>query len=209
MLRRQMPDPMKNIDKTTPDVLSGLGILEDVMNDLRTRQRQALIIHTDDGVDDLLLGDTEWQDLEIEITLDSGCVDHVVDAAEAPGYCILQSAGSRRKQNFIVGNGAPVPNQGQIHLNLTTEVGGGIQELSSTFQVAKITRPLMSVSRICDQGLRCLFTNEKAQVLGKNSEVVCEFVRRGGLYVANMKLKKPTEDETGHNRALPFQRPSR
>ena len=167
-------------------------------------------VTTDDGMyDEVLLGDVEWQDLDIEITIDSGCVDHVVDAAEAPGYCLFQSAGSKRKQNFIVGNGAFVPNQGQIHLNMSTEVGGTEQALNSTFQVAKISRPLMSVSRICDQGLRCLFTNTTAQVLDKEDNVVCEFHRSGGLYVATMKLKKPTDDTNSSERTLPFTRPSR
>ena len=168
-------------------------------------------VTTDDGMyDEVLLGDLEWQDLEIEITLDSGCVDHVVDAAEAPGYCLFASPGSKRKQNFIVGNGAFVPNEGQIHLNMTADVGGIEQSLNSTFQVAKISRPLMSVSRICDQGLKCMFTDQTAQVLDKENNVICEFHRSGGFYVAAMKRKKPSEkDPSGSERTLPFHRPSR
>ena len=41
---------------------------------------------------DELLPCTEWQDVAVEITLDSGCCDHVLDAGEVPGYTILQSA---------------------------------------------------------------------------------------------------------------------
>ena len=64
------------------------------------------------------------------------------------------------------------------------------------FQVAEITRPLMSVSRICDQGLECLFTKEGAKILTQSGETVATFQREGGLYTATMRLKapKPVDD---------------
>ena len=64
-------------------------------------------------------------------------------------------------------------------------VGG---ETQSIFQMAKIARPLMSVSRICDEGLRCVFHAEKAEVLGVDGTVICEFQRQGGFYEGRMKL---------------------
>jgi hypothetical protein len=63
--------------------------------------------------------------------------------------------------------------------------------IQSTFQVAEISRPLMSVSKICDQGYTCVFTKDGAQVLDKDQKPVSKFERRSGLYVANMKLKPP------------------
>ena len=68
----------------------------------------------------------------------------------------------------------------------------GKNPVQSIFQVAEITRPLMSVSRICDQGLKATFDNEKAVITNKAGEVVAEFQRRGGLYVTTMTLKKPS-----------------
>ena len=113
-----------------------------------------------------------------------------MDAGEAPGYCVLESAGSKRKQHFIVGNGHKIPNKGEVHLNL--DAGQG--PLQAIFQVAGITRPLMSVSKICDQGLRCIFDDDRAVVTNKQTgAVVCEFQRSGGLYVATMTLKRPTD----------------
>ena len=90
----------------------------------------------------------------IIITLDSGCVDHLADMADMPGYaCVLEdSPGSKRWQRFVVGIGQRVRNEGQVRLQMTTK-DGNAQNLSSIFQVAEITRPLVSVSRICDQHL--------------------------------------------------------
>ena len=91
------------------------------------------------------------------------------------------------EHTYIVGNGAPVPNMGQVSINMDHHG----TPLKSTFQVAAITRPLMSVGKICDQGLKCLFEREKATVLSQDGVQVCEFERRGGLYVATLTLNAP------------------
>ena len=136
---------------------------------------------------------SEWVDTYIEVTLDSGCCEHVLDLADMPGYAafITDSPGSRRQQNFIVGNGCEVPNEGQLKLNLESSVGEKFNKIQSVFQVAEITRPLMSVSRITDLGLKCLFDDKKAEAMNHKHEVLCTFERKGGLYVARMKLKAP------------------
>ena len=60
------------------------------------------------------------------------------------------------------------------------------------FQIAEVTRPLMSVGKICDEGLSVEFDKTKARVLDKNKREVCRFERQNGcLYVAKMRLKSP------------------
>ena len=64
--------------------------------------------------------------------------------------------------------------------------------ISSTFQVADISRPLWSVGKICDSGCRVIFSMDKAEVVHeKSGKRVCSFQRQGGLYVANLKLGRP------------------
>ena len=76
---------------------------------------------------------------------------------------------------------------------MAAEVSDGVQQLvRSTFQVADLTRPLMSVSQICAQGHRCIFEKDYAQVVTAEGEVICKFRRDNGLYVATMKLKAPS-----------------
>ena len=100
---------------------------------------------------------------------------------------VVESAGSKRGQHFVVGNGEKVPNEGQLCLNM--EFDG--KPIQSVFQAAEVTRPLMSVGRVCDQGLRCNFNDKEALVLDKNDRVVCRFERKGGLYVAKLRLNSP------------------
>ena len=175
-------------------MLEGLGCIEEVAREIavhgaRIQDQQGPLIMYDDEYNQALLGDT-WEDPEIQVTLDSGCVEHVMDAGDAPGYCGLESAGSKRKHHFVVGNGHNIPNNREVHFNL--DAGQG--PLQAIFQVVGITRPLMSASKICDQGLRCIFDDDKAVVTNKQTgAVVCEFQRSGGLYVATMTFKRPND----------------
>ena len=94
----------------------------------------------------------EWIDVEFDVALDSGATDNVCHAGDVPGYITEQSPGSKAGQGFIVGNGSRVPNDGQVHLRLQT--GGTVANgTTSTFQVAAVSRPLMSVGKLCDGGM--------------------------------------------------------
>ena len=146
-----------------------------------------------DDIDGTILA-TEWVDVEIEAVLDSGCCGHVMDIEnDAPQYVITESASSRRGGGFIVGNGEKVPNEGQAALNLEVDSRAGPpQRFTSTFQAARVTRPLMSVSKICGNGFRCVFDKDKAEIIDADDKPVCVFERRGGLYITRMKVKSPS-----------------
>ena len=64
--------------------------------------------------------------------------------------------------------------------------------MQSVCQIAAVTRPLMSVGRICDKGHEIIFNNVCAIVRSKGGEELCKFHRElGGLYVAKLKLRSP------------------
>ena len=129
-----------------------------------------------------------WTDLEFEVALDSGSVVHVCAPDDCPGYRCEDSPGSRRGQEFLVGDGGTIPNLGQSQLNLSDDG----KDIQSVFQIAAVTRPLMSVGRICDEGHSITFNNVMAIVSDKGGEELCRFHRKdGGLYVARMKLRSP------------------
>ena len=135
--------------------------------------------------------DGEWQDVEFEVALDGGCTDNVCHPGDVPGYIVEASMGSRCGQGFLVGNGERVPNAGQAHLSLQTD--GEVQNgITSTFQVAKVSRPLMSVGRLCDVGMQVVFDKNKARVVAPDGAEVCAFERQsGGLYLCKFRLKRP------------------
>jgi hypothetical protein len=142
---------------------------------------------------EVLVNSSEWVDVEFEVALDSGSTDHVCHSLDTPGYLVEASAGSKAGQGFVVGNGQRVPNEGQINLNLQTGESNG-NTMSSTFQVAKVSRPLMSVGRLCDAGMDVLFKKDRAEVLSADGAVILSFERQpGGLYVAKLRLKRPSQ----------------
>ena len=90
-----------------------------------------------------------------------------------------------------MGDGGTIPNLGQSQLNLSDEGLG--REVESVFQIAAVTRPLMSVGKICDNGHSITFNAVMAVVTDKSGGEICRFQRQpGGLYIAKLKLKAPT-----------------
>ena len=152
------------------------------------------LVTVSETVEVLVAGDA-WKDIEFEVALDSGCTDNVCHQGDVPGYLIEASAGSRCGQGFLVGNGERVPNTGQAHLSLQTD-GEVKNAIKTTLQIAKVSRPLMSVGRLCDVGLKVVFDESRARVLDKDGYEACAFERQpGGLYIARFRLKKPPPAE--------------
>ena len=136
----------------------------------------------------------EWVDIDIDVVLDSGCSDHVMNVElDAPGYEIRPSAASREGRGYIVGNGERVPNDGEAALNLTVLGDNGAPvDFVSVFQSAGVTKPLMSVAKICQNGHTCQFTGDQALVVDANGETVCKFKAQNGIYVGRMRLRSPS-----------------
>ena len=123
------------------------------------------ILSSRDG-DSILVSEDAWQDMEFEVALDSGSVVHVCSVEDCPGYKVGESPGSKRGQQFLMGDGGEIPNLGQSRLNLTD--AGLNRDIESVFQIAAVTRPLMSVGRICDEGHTVTFNNVMAVVSGSD-----------------------------------------
>ena len=120
--------------------------------------------------------------------LDSGAADHVVDITGTPGYKLEESIGSKAGSCFIAASGEIISNRGQVNL----EMKAGSIPLKSTFQVSKISKPLWSVGKLCDAGLKVEFGKAAAIVsLGASGRKICEFKRENGLYMGAMQLKNP------------------
>jgi hypothetical protein len=66
-------------------------------------------------------------------------------------------------------------------------------ELRSTFQMARVTRALYSVSKMDDGGAEIRIKGGKAKVY-KGEKHLMTFGREGGLYTSVMKLRKPKMD---------------
>ena len=72
--------------------------------------------YTNDGA----VMNISWMDVDLDVVLDSGWSDHVMNVEiDAPGYSVRPSDGSRMGRGFIVGNGERVPNDESAQSSIT------------------------------------------------------------------------------------------
>ena len=79
---------------------------------------------------------------------------------------------------------------------------GTNQELICNVQIAKVTRPLLSVTKLTGSGkVKVVCTKDVAEIQDLKGKVLASFEKSGGLYVAMMRVRNP--------RHQPFGRPAR
>jgi len=127
--------------------------------------------------------------------LDSGAGEHVANADDVAAMTVRPSTGSKNNRHFVAANGQRIPNQGEVTMRLKGSSG----DVTSTFQVAPVTRPLHSVSRMCDMDCEVKFT-KKEGVVTKNGKVIARYPRVGGLYVAEFEaIDRAMADSPGND----------
>ena len=99
-------------------------------------------------------------------------------------------------------NGKTIENRGQAAVAMkSTSTGANI---NSVFQIARVSRPLYSVSRICDAGCDVQFSKTEGRV-SKGGKLIATFPRKGGLYVSTFTVK-PADPR--RHKDMGFQRPA-
>ena len=102
----------------------------------------------------------QW--MKIEAVMDSGAVESVALADVAPWVPISESVCSKRGQTYMSAGGEKLTNLGEKQMRVWTNEGSPAM---ATFQCADVTRPLCSVSKICDQGIESSLKAKEADVL--------------------------------------------
>jgi hypothetical protein len=81
-------------------------------------------------------------------------------------------------------------NEGQINVDMVSPSEGTSIKLCT--QVTKVIRPLLSVTKITEEGkLRVLCDKVKAVVIDLQNKVLATFPKKNGLYVCAMKVRNP------------------
>ena len=145
----------------------------------------------DDEVEELMeVGDEE---IVIEVALDSAAVANVAQSGIVPYICTVESAGSKAKKCYVDASGGSIENEGEMHMTMQNlEDEGATKPPNTVFQACNVTRPLCSVSKVCDTSpdTSVTFNSQKA-VVKRGQRTIATFRRRGGLYMARMKVKRP------------------
>ena len=92
-------------------------------------------------------------------------------------------------------------NEGQVAVNIVSPFEE--TSISLCTQVTQVTRPLLSVTKMTEDGkLQVLCRRDKAVVRDLKGKVLATFNKKNGLYVCMMKVRNP---RFRHSR--PFPRP--
>ena len=128
--------------------------------------------------------------IEVEMTLDTGATVHAADRIDLPYHLVLDSPGSLAGQQFQAAGGKLIDNEGQATVAMLAP--GSDCELTCNIQIAKVTRPLLSVTKMTESGkINVLCKKDEALVLDEKGKTLATFKRKGGLYTAIMRVRNP------------------
>ena len=100
--------------------------------------------------------------------------------------------GSRRGQTFSSASKHKLANLGQQRIHACTEDG---DETEVLFQIADVSKPLVSVSANCEMGNRVIFGKSGGVVKSLRSSREVPFYKENGIYVLSMWLMDSSEQD--------------
>ena len=85
-----------------------------------------------------------------------------------------------------------IDNEGQALLTMVPQHEDTPNAVRINMQVAKVTRPLISVPKLTEgDKLKVTCMEKEAHVLTAQNKLVARFKKKQGLYVCTMKIKNP------------------
>ena len=132
--------------------------------------------------------DDGW--LQVKGVMDSGASESVAPPDLAPHYPVTSSPGSLSGQEYTSASGNAIPNLGEKILDIVMEDG---RESQIKYQVAEVSRPLNSISEICDAGGNygqiVMFGRTGGAILNLETGIQTPFAREEGVYTMDVWVK--------------------
>lgn len=158
----------------------------------RSRAKQVEVIEDIDvlGDSDLLaVGD---DDRMVEVPVDSGAVEVVAPPDFAKDYDIVPGEAFRSGKKYRAANGGILHNEGEKRVEFLTE-NGDLRRLC--FQIAKVTKPLISAGKITAKNHRVVLDDDDAYIEHKITGVRTPLYKRNGVFVLRMWIRRPHKNQ--------------
>ena len=120
------------------------------------------------------------------------CVGPRGPSKHAPECDGAASEGSKRGQKFTSASKHKLKNLGQQRCKAYTEEGEPTEVL---FQIADVSKPLVSVSAICERGNRVIFGRSGGVVQSLRTGGQIPFYRKNGIYILSMWLQDSDDED--------------
>ena len=128
--------------------------------------------------------DKKW--VKVESVVDSGASSPVAPPTMLPNVKIVPSEGSKRGQKWTSASKHKLKILGEQRAKACTEEG---DETELLFQIADVSKPLVSVAAICEKGNRVIFGRSGGVVKNLRTGKEIPFARRNGIYVLSLWLQ--------------------
>ena len=114
-----------------------------------------------------------------------------------PQFAITDTDASRAGVFYTAADGGRIMNIGETTVPIALENG---VTTSATFQVADVSRPLMSVGKVCEMGNRVLFGAGGGYILNIATGSATPFHKKDGIYIFTMWIPPASEAGSGFAR---------
>jgi hypothetical protein len=121
---------------------------------------------------------------KIKFTVDSGAAETVCKKTDATDFPTIYG-GSESLTKYIMPNGEIVGNDGEKHLKV--KIAEGERFIART-QLTDVRKPLMSVSKVCDEGNIVVFKQNGGCIQSEKTGKKTSFSREGNVYALEMDL---------------------
>ena len=151
---------------------------EERTNELHKGSLACLMSETSKGLNNVNgQGNRGWT--AVSSIVDSGAIDSVAPMNSIPNVPTKESRGSMEGQTYYSADGTALPNKGEKSFQAWTDCG---QAVGQTFQMADITRPLLSVGKLADQDNVVIFGKKGGYILNLHDKSSIYFPRTQGVY---------------------------
>ena len=110
-----------------------------------------------------------------------------------PQYKIMESESSRAGVSYRSASNDKIPNLGEQLVNIVMEDGRGSRV---KYNIADVSRPLTSISAICDGGNQVIFGRGGGIIYNLETGRESYFRREGGIYVIDFHVAPVDMDFT-------------
>jgi hypothetical protein len=121
---------------------------------------------------------------KIKFAVDSGAAETVCKKSDAKDFSPIYG-GSESLTKYIMPNGEIVENDGEKHLKVKTAEG---EKFIVRTQLTDVRKPLMSVSKVCDEGNIVVFKQNGGYIQNEKTGKKTSFSREGNVYALEMDL---------------------
>jgi hypothetical protein len=181
--RRNRRAGQKTLDELNEGEKDLLEKFLDDLDDVKETLKPLKVIEPE-GVNELE-DKGEWE--EIEMAVDSGATETVVNEDDLPSIEVKAGAASRRGTEYEVANGVRIPNLGEKKFVAYTEEGS---MRSLTAQVCDVNKPLLSVRKVMAGGSRVVFDEDGSYIESKATGERTWLKESGGMFMLKMWVQR-------------------